>query len=321
MATANRWMILVVLAAICLGGCADGADPSLGNGDTADEPEATAMPWAYRLVLRRTPAVEGLKGIALGDDGRIYLASASGVTVFDGDWVQIGHMPTPGPVTAVAVGPEGRVFATEKARVHVFGSDGTLVSSWGRAGEGHGELGYVTGIAVHGVDVWLADAGNRALHHFDVTGDLVDSIAGRDETTGQPRILCPSPYMDVAAGTDGEVMITNPGYWRVERYSRGGERLGYWGGQGTAPNRFPGCCNPTNLALSADGYVVTAEKGRSPRVKVSDGQGQVLGIIGTEFFAPASAGMDLAVDAGGRVFVVDPAQGAVLVFERMAEEG
>jgi hypothetical protein len=316
----NGRTIIQVFVAMCLCGCADKDAPSSVGHGRGDESAATAMPRTYRLVLKQTPAVEGLRGIALGDDGRIYLASAGGVTVYDAAWVQIRHMPTPGPVTAVAVGAEGRVFATEKTCVHVFDSDGTLTCSWGRPGDGHGELGCVTGIAVHGVDVWLADAGNRALHHFDVSGDLVDSVAGRDETTGRPQILCPSPYMDVAVEPGGDVMITNPGYWRVERFSRGGVRLEYWGGQGMAPNRFPGCCNPTNLALTADCCVVTAEKGRSPRVKVSDRQGRVLGIIGTEFFTPASAGMDLAVDASGRIFVVDPAQNEVLVFERDEEE-
>jgi hypothetical protein len=66
---------------------------------------------------------------------------------------------------------------------------------------------------------------------------------------------------------------------------------------------------------------VTSEKGQWPRVKVSDPEGQLMAMIGTEHFLPASAGLDLAVDGIGRIFVADPARDMVLVFERDGEGG
>ncbi|NIA21805.1 MAG: hypothetical protein GWP05_07555 [Anaerolineaceae bacterium] len=308
----------LLVAALC--GCRGEADrPPAGAGPSA----AVETPLAGRLVRTIRPGLAGLKGIAADGSGRFYLAGRRGVTVFDSEWKKLRQLPTPNQATAVALDDSARVYVTERRRVHVFSGRGRLLDSWGEPGKGRGQLSFVTGITVAGANLWLADAGNRVVHRFTPGGDFIDDIGGRDPQTGRPGIICPSPYLDVAASGDGTLYVGNPGKWRVEQYDLNGRLVRYWGAPGLAANRFQGCCNPTNLALTPEGNFVTAEKGAAPRVKVSDGRGRLLALMGKEYFTARpsaypgarNAGLDIAVTGQGRIFVVDPARGVVLEFE------
>jgi hypothetical protein len=79
---------------------------------------------------------------------------------------------------------------------------------------------------------------------------------------------------------------------------------------------FCGCCNPSHLALTPDGKFITSEKGL-PRVKVYDRAGRFECVVaGPDRFARDTVGLDVAVDSTGRILVLDPAAGAVRVFEK-----
>jgi hypothetical protein len=64
--------------------------------------------------------------------------------------------------------------------------------------------------------------------------------------------------------------------------------------------------------MLADGRFVTAEKG-TPRVKVFDAQGNLESVVTTDF-APQAAGIDVAADMAGRVWVLDPASREVRIY-------
>ena len=82
-----------------------------------------------------------------------------------------------------------------------------------------------------------------------------------------------------------------------------------------AADKFCGCCNPTDIALTGKGYVVTAEKGL-PRVKVHSAEGELLSVVAPPTqLDRAAAGIDLAVDGQGRVIVLDPVEGVVRLYE------
>ena len=95
-----------------------------------------------------------------------------------------------------------------------------------------------------------------------------------------------------------------------------------------AVENFCGCCNPVNLAVLADGRIVTAEKG-IPRVKVHAADGRFECVVaGPKQLAPTKTiteetrtqfkllAVDLAVDSGGRVLVLDPARRSVRIFNK-----
>ena len=96
--------------------------------------------------------------------------------------------------------------------------------------------------------------------------------------------------------------------------SSNGELLGHFGRfDGRDPQGFPGCCNPTNVALGAEGRVVVTEKA-GPRVKVYDADGVLLSVVADAGFPPAAKNMDVAVDDAGLIYVADTESLAIVVF-------
>ena len=312
-------MVLLAAAAGC-GREQPGDIDATGNGAGETGAPYVAAPAVetelnYVLVKTLAGGLTELRGIAIDTQDRVYLAGAEGVRVLAPEGNALKEWRTSGPARCVAVDADGNAYVGLRAKVEKYDGDGKLVASWGEEGKGRGEFGVITGISISGVNVFVADAGNRCVHRFDLTGDFIDEIGKRDPESGVPGLVCPSPYLDCTTTPDGFIYIANPGRQRVEKYQADGELVSHFGLPGTQPERFSGCCNPSNLALTPDGGIVTAEK-VMPRVKVYDANGKMLAFIGSEFFSPKAAGLDLAVDSAGRLYVVDPLDGKVRVFER-----
>jgi len=275
--------------------------------------EAIKTELTYVLVKTLDSGHEDLRGIAIDKDDHVYLAGKAGVRVLDHDGKLLREWSTPKPAVCVAARSDGIVFVGERTKVHKYDAAGKELGSWGTEGKERGQFQTVTSIAVDDVNVFVADAGSRCIHRFDDTGDFIDEIGKRDSESGFVGIVCRSAYLDCAVAPDGTLYVGNPGQLRVEQYRIDGELLAHWGEPGLQPERFCGCCNPTNIALLPDGRVVTAEKA-IPRVKVYDRAGKMLAYIGPDSFSQGAAGLDLATDSKQRIHVIDPANGKVLVF-------
>lgn len=271
----------------------------------------------YALVRTLESGLEQLNGIAIDSKDNVYLAGAGGVRVVDADGKLLSAWATSGPAKCVAVDADANVYVGLTTRIEKYGKDGKLLASWGTEGKERGQLQVVSGIAIYGANVYVADAGNRCVHRFDITGDFIDDIGKR--RTGDVGMVCPSPYLDCALDKDGILYVNNPGLCRVERYDQNGKRIGMWGDPGDKPEDFSGCCNPSNIALLPDGRVITSEK-LTPRVKVYDDKGAMLAYIGPEFFSQMAEGLDVAADSKGSIFVVDPNVKKVLVFSLAKSE-
>ena len=292
-----------------------GSQPS-GTGRTDLRPfitEPVETELQYALIKTINSGLAQLGGIALDDEDHIYLAGAEGVRVLDDKGELLTAWRTSGPARCVAVDEEGNVYVGQTTRVEKYDREGNLLTSWGTEGTGRGQFQVVTSIAVSGADVFVADAGNRSVHHFDFTGDFIDEIGKRDPERGILGLICRSAYLDIALDAQGMLHVTNPGRLRVETYKPDGELVSFWGKPGLQPEGFCGCCNPTNIALMNDGRTVTAEKS-IPRVKVYDSEGKMLAFLGPKYFSKDAAGLDLAVDSLGRIYVSDPGDGKVKVF-------
>ncbi len=81
-----------------------------------------------------------------------------------------------GQIISVDVDDAGRVYvADQQARkVSVFGEDGALVSSFGQAGSGPGEIGPMfMGMFERGGEVWTIDPASQGIQRFSVDGEFL----------------------------------------------------------------------------------------------------------------------------------------------------
>ena len=323
--------VAAALACLALVGCGDGGGPS-----SAEKPEPSGFRnrVELRLVNVIRPAAPRLRGVAVGKDGHVYVAGARGVARLAPDGKTLRTWPTGEPAVAVALAPDGAVFAAHATRIEKYDKDGKLLKRWGRKGRGRGEFGFITDMAASEWRLYIADAGNRRVAQFDVTGDFINEIGRRDEAAGIPGLLVPSPCLGCAVNRKGELLVGNPGRHRVERYASDGRLLGAWGKYGVGPEGFCGCCNPIDVAVDGKARVVTVEKGR-PRVKVHDPSGRLLAVMDKDLvrralehaspplIAPEDIGRALegrcfgavAAGPGGRLYVVNPENNTLWVFE------
>lgn len=84
-----------------------------------------------------------------------------------------------GRIVGVAVGDRGSVFAldAQERQVIVIDSAGTVVSRFGRRGDGPGEFIAPVGIAVHGGRVRVFDASSWRVSEFSASGELLGTHA------------------------------------------------------------------------------------------------------------------------------------------------
>jgi sugar lactone lactonase YvrE len=256
---------------------------------------------------------EELRGVALDSDGLIYAVGDSSVKVFSTDGELVRQWKTGQPGFCVAVDGAGRVWVGQWKQVEIFDAKGRLADTW----QDPERLGLVTAIGLGVDNVLLADASVRWIRRYSLDGKFLNNIGDQHRKGG---FHIPNGVVDFALDTDGIIHVANPGMHRVERYKPDGELLGHFGRfDGRDPAGFPGCCNPTNLALDSEGRVVVSEKA-GPRVKVYDPNGELLTVVTDDLFDPAAKNMDLAVDSAGRIYVADTVALEIRVFEPAATE-
>ena len=339
----GRWLVLAVIAAaVVVGGIAAFRVDSSGRGGSGlserfelqTEDYASVPPelLGFRETGGWETAVDQPRAIATGPDQRVYVAGDRCIAVFQAEQ-PVAAWSLAGEPSCVAAGSDlhvqpGRVYVGVADRILVFQPDGTAAGIWS---EGLDEKSVLTSIAVGEQAVFVADAGNRIVLHYDADGGLQGVIGRPYAERGVRGFVLPSLYFDVALSPEGLVWIANPGARRIESYTPDGIFQTAWGTASADIEGFFGCCNPANFAIFPDGRFVTCEKG-IPRVKIYDLQGafqtvvadpEILGQqpnITEEIREQHQAKVfDVAVDDRGRVMVLDPSQRRVRCFEPLPQ--
>lgn len=250
------------------------------------------------------------RAIALGPDGKLYVAGDRAVEVYDRlNGGELSSFRLASVPYSMSIAPDGKVYIGAKDHIEVYDCTGKMLSRWNPVGG----KAYLTSIAATKDAVFAADAGNRVVLKYDLGGRVVSLIGKKDSATGAPGFIVPSPHLDVAAA-GGAVWVSNPGMHDLELYGPDGKLKRAWGKASFAADGFSGCCNPTDIALLPNGKFVTSEKG-IPRVKVYSAAGKFEGVVaGFETFKPDVVGLDLTTDAQGHIFVLDPSIKCIRVY-------
>ena len=254
------------------------------------------------------------RALAVGPDGKIFVAGDKALLAFDSKGAKTAEFKLDYDPQCLAVGNAdhkypGRIYVGTSDHVEVLDSSGKQLASW----DALGEKALPTSIALAENDVFLADAGNRLVWHYDTDGKLINRIGAADRIRKIPGFFITSPYFDLAVGHDGLLYVVNPGALRLEAYTFEGDLESSWGKGSPAIDGFFGCCNPAHFAVLSDGRFVTAEKGL-PRIKIYGPQGKFECVVAGQDQFPSVAA-DLAVDNDGRILVLDSNKSRVLIFE------
>ena len=253
-----------------------------------------------------------LRGVSIDTNDSVYALGDSEVKVFDSRGTLESRWPTNQPGFSLAVEAE-KVYVGEEGRLEIYSRSGELSDTW----EDPQKLGRVTSIGLLPNHVLIADSNDRCIRRYDRQGNFLNNIGKENRMRG---FLIPNGAVDFGVDSQGIIHAANPGKHRVERYTPEGELLGHFGRfDGRDPKGFPGCCNPTNLTVTHQGYVYVTEKA-GPRAKVYDAEGELLAVIAADVFDLNCKNMDLAVDSEGRVYVGDTVQLNIHVFVPEQEE-
>ena len=250
---------------------------------------------------------ESLRAVATTPESGWIVAGDREIRRLDFDGRILKGWPTARSAWSIAVDPEGRIWAGEPGQVEIFDPDGKVVDVWQDADL----FGLITGLEI-GEETLVADAQTRWIHRFGADRRLLNHIGDQHRKGG---FHIPNGVLDFGVDRDGTVVVANPGMHRVERYGRDGTLLGRFGQFGQHdPARFPGCCNPTNLAVGPRGEIAVSEKS-GPRVKVYNDAGELLAVVADgDDFDPAAKNLDLAVADDGRIGVVDTVALELVIF-------
>ena len=249
-----------------------------------------------------------LRGLAVDRRDSAYAAGDREIKVFDDAGRLRRRWSTAKPGLAVAVSGDGRVFVGEAGQVEIFDSAGRLSGTW----RDEQRLGLVTAIGFSKGNVFLADARDRCIRRYDAGGKHLDDIGNNNRMKG---FLIPNGVVDFGVDASDVIHAANPGRHRVERYTPAGQLLGHFGRfDGIDPAGFPGCCNPTNVAVAGRDSIVVTEKA-GPRAKLYHFSGKLLAVVAADVFDPSCKNMNVAVDSRGRISVADTVKLAIIVFE------
>jgi len=303
-----------------------------------DEPPKGLNPFAYDVARfsKTDPKLIGYdevgrwpvgfsepKRMAAGPDGQLYVCGETSVRQFGRSGVRHLDFIVGEQARCAAVDGDGTVYVGLRDHVEVYSATGVRRASW----EPVGKKAWLTGLALSESEVFAADSGGRAVLRYDKTGKFLGRIGDKDPERNVPGFIVPSPFLDVAFHRDGLLRVNNPGRHRVELYTPKGDFETAWGEAGFGVKSFCGCCNPIAIDVLPDGRAVTCEKG-IPRVKISSATGEFESVVaGPESF-PENAGacsdlndcvhggLDAAVDAQGRISILDIVTRQVAIMKR-----
>ncbi|NUM52365.1 MAG: hypothetical protein HUU46_01855 [Candidatus Hydrogenedentes bacterium] len=248
---------------------------------------------------------------------KLFVAGKDAIAVYENDAPK-ATVAIPGMAVCLAAAPDGGLYVGLRDKVLVLDSEGNKQAEWNE----FTSRSYLTAIAVDGADVYVADAGKRVVSRFDKDGKLLTQFGTKDESKDIPGLEVPSPYLDLAVNDEGHIWVVNPGKLGLERYQPDGSIVTSWYKPSVLKlEGFPGCCNPTHIAFTSKGELVTAEKGlvRIKMYEVTSGEFDGL-VAGSSLFPREQSVRDIAVDSRDRILVLDPQRSAVRVFARKESE-
>lgn len=266
----------------------------------------------YSEIQQFKPNIEKLRAVAIDQNDNIYVTGKDKILIYDKSGNLQKDINTGVEALSIKVKDANNIFLGVRDHIEIWGSNGEQKDKW----EILNDRVVITSIATTESSVFVADAGNKVVYHYDFDGNLINEIGRKDSLKGIQGFIIPSPYFDLAIGRDGELWVVNSGRHQLEAYDKEGNLISSWKKTSMGLDGFSGCCNPSHIAILPNGSFVTSEKGIE-RIKIHQPSGEFESVVATpEDFEAGTKGLDLAVDSENRVIVLDPKKGIIRIFEK-----
>lgn len=251
-------------------------------------------------------------GITIAND-KIFLVGDQKLKVIDSSGKLLSEIQFSEEPHTLEVADDKIYVAFEK-RIQVIDETGKALGEWALTNDNS----YITAVALHEENVFVADAGTRKIMRFNLAGELQNEFEGKVSEDVLHGFIIPSPYFDMDINEYGDLWVVNPGLHTLENYTAEGRLREHWKASGNNTENFSGCCNPAHYCFLPDGSFVTSEKGLV-RVKVYKRSGEFLGVV-----APPSKfddklegeAPDVATDSQGKIYALDFDRKVLRVFEK-----
>ena len=241
---------------------------------------------------------------------KIYIAADGFLQTFNIQGNQLLKVTLPYEPACLDVAEDGNIVIGFINRIGFFNEDAELL--W--MGDTLGYRSVITAVAVKNQLIFVADAGNRVIHRYDISGKYLDQFEGKTGEQDSVGFIVPSGYFDLKINPEGELWVVNPGRHAFENYTYEGELRSFWENSSPYLEGFTGCCNPAHLAFLPDGSFVTSEK-LIVRIKTHKPSGELLSVVAsTEQFQENGIAPDIAVDTSGNIYALDFDRKIVRVF-------
>jgi hypothetical protein len=268
---------------------------------------------AYKEIKHFTPGLDEIHGIAVDLSDRIYVAGSNGIEIYDDIGKLEKRIPIDGTARCIIVDPGGKIFLGMEDHIEILDDSGKHIDKW----KSESESSILTSLAVTPTDVFVADAGEKVVYHYNHSGKLINRIGEKDPQNNIPGFVVPSPFFDLGINHSGQLWIVDPGRHTLMNFSFDGKLISSWGKSSMAIEGFCGCCNPSHFAILSDGSFVTSEKGIE-RIKVYLPNGDFKCVVAPpDAFKEGTRGLDLAVDSKDRILVLDPERKQIRIFVKM----
>jgi DNA-binding beta-propeller fold protein YncE len=273
-----------------------------------------------RTALVGEGAVLTPGGVALGNDGSVFVSDATGgrVGVFDGEggfqrWIGVGLLDEPRGLDIL--GDRLWVADAGRHRVAVFETTGDALGGFGGPGTGAGRLLRPLDVAALGDGrVWVADFDNDRVQLFDADGLALRAVG---DFGPFPGLFAGPAALELRAG---RLFVADHANHRVQVFDSEGEALFEFGVHALRPREGEGRLHyPVGLAVDPSGR-------RAVVVEALDDRCQIFGVEANEAageeLAPspisptptAHLGMS-ATQAGSLLAVNSPEEHCVLLYD------
>ena len=266
----------------------------------------------YTEVKQIKPDMENPLAIAIDKNDQVYITGKNKVILYTNDGNLISSFNIDSTAYSININTNGDILLGILDHIEIRNNDGKVKAVW----EAINEKSVITSIATSKELIFVADAGNKVVYKYNMSGQLINKIGLKDTTKGTPGFIIPSPYFDLLIGNHEKLWVVNPGRHAFEKYNFDGDMVSSWDRTSMQLEGFSGCCNPTHIALLSDGSFVTSEKGLE-RVKIHFPSGDFKSVVaGPKSFKEGTRGLDLAVDSNDKIYVLDPVKKLIRIFEK-----